>query len=629
MAGIEIDLFGGFEARDAGGEPIALPLRARAILAFLALQQGWSARRSELAALIWSDRADAQARGSLRQELTALRRSLPEGVIEADRERVWLCSDRVRVLPSDDGRVLLEGLTLPSEAFHDWLRTEQMRAAEAAQRVLLDGAEAALAKGDAEQAQTLAGKLFDRDPCLPGAAALRMRAAAALARPAEALRTFERHRIALAEVLDTVPDPEILALAEEIRSGRAPEIAAPEGRVPVLAVLPFEEMGATDRDMFSDGVVEEITGALSRVHEFEVIARQSAFALRGQTLDAPTIAARLGADYLVEGSVRRSQDRVRISVQLVGASGRTLWAERYDDRLDDLFDLQDRIAAQVAARIAPNLRTAEIARASGRVLGDRSAYELTLTALPHFWAHRKEENRRAVALLEQATARDPDYVPAMAYRSWAVSQQPSYMWSDKPLEDHALAIRLADEAAARVTDHAPSLVAISATYSLSSKNVGVSRRFAERALAIDPNNAWGWMRLGWANIYGGNAEQALKEFTHADRLSPMDPFHFNMHLGKSAAYRSLGDFDAALKHLQIGMRDNPGMTWAYRMLVGTLLMAGREEEAIDAAREFRRHYPWVTLEYLYACWPKTVQEYMPDYATVFAEAFERAGIPKA
>jgi len=136
---------------------------------------------------------------------------------------------------------------------------------------------------------------------------------------------------------------------------------------PSLAVLPFDELGAPDTDMFADGVVEEITSALSRVHEFHVVARQSAYALADRGVDALKAAARLGTDYLVEGSLRRAGDRVRISVQLIdGKSANTLWAHRFDDRLDDLFDLQDRIAAQVAGQISPNLRTAEIARASDR-----------------------------------------------------------------------------------------------------------------------------------------------------------------------------------------------------------------------------------------------------------------------
>ena len=170
-------------------------------------------------------------------------------------------------------------------------------------------------------------------------------------------------------------------VAKSVASATKPE---PRTR-PAIAVLPFAELSVAADDMFADGVVEEITGALSRVHEFDVIARQSAFALQGEALDVPQAAARLGAQYIVEGTVRRAGDRVRIAAQLVnGADGHTLWSERFDDRLDDLFDLQDRIASQVAGQISPSLRNAEIARATGRAPQNRSAYDLLLNAYPYF-----------------------------------------------------------------------------------------------------------------------------------------------------------------------------------------------------------------------------------------------------
>lgn len=177
------------------------------------------------------------------------------------------------------------------------------------------------------------------------------------------------------------------AFEDWLRQARTtPAQAAPEQRGrPSLAVLPFVESGAAAADMFADGIVEEITGALSRVHEFHVIARQSAYALRDDRLGVTDIADRLGVAYLVEGSVRRAGERVRIAVQLVrGSDGHLIWSERFDDRIDDLFDLQDRIAGRVAGQISPSLRMAEISRARSTAPADRSAYELSLSAMPHF-----------------------------------------------------------------------------------------------------------------------------------------------------------------------------------------------------------------------------------------------------
>ncbi len=387
-----------------GPDLVGLSRRGQALLAYLALQPGLRAERGGLADLLWSDRSDPQARASLRQELSVLRRALPNGVLDADRQAVWLTQGRVEV--RHDAGEVLQGFDLPSEGFEDWLRTTR-------------------------QSQ-------------PGSAP------PAVPRPSQ---TPTDHR-------------------------------------PALAILPFQEIGAAEADMFADGIVEEITGALSRVREFGVIARQSAFALRGQALAVPEIAARLEADYLVEGSVRRAGDRVRIAVQLVrGADGHTLWSDRFDDRLDDLFDLQDRIAAQVAGQVSPNLRAAEIAAARRRPPADRTAYELTLSALPHFWAHRGDENLKAIALLDQALTHAPDYAPALAYNAWCHAHHCCYLWTHDGAADKAQALALADRAAPLAQDDAATLVALSAVAGLAANDFEAARHYVERALARDPNNA--------------------------------------------------------------------------------------------------------------------------------------------
>lgn len=530
-----LHLNGPFRATDGAGTEIAgLSRRAQALLAYVARQAGHRAERGLLADLLWSDRGEAQARASLRQELSVLRRILPSDVLQADRQMVRLAEGRVD-LPAGDGE-FLQGFDLASEGFEDWLRQE---------RAATESTPAAL--------------------------------------------------------------------------------AAPVRNRPGLAVMAFEELGASEDDMFSDGVVEEITGALSRVQEFHVIARQSAFALRDETLDVPAVSDRLGVDYVVEGSVRRAGERVRIAVQLVrGADGYMLWSERFDDHLDDLFDLQDRIAAQVAGQVSPNLRAAEILRAGTRPPQSRSAYDLTLTALPHFWAHRKEDNVRAIALLDAALDRDPGYGPALAYRAWALAQQPVYMWADDPAAAHREAARAVETAKPQIGDHAPMLVALGASVSLTLGDIPLSRAYIDRALHLDPNNAWGWLRSGWTSIYENRTEAALENFDRAEALSPLDPFRFNVLLGRSVCHRAQGDFDTSIALIHEGILANPGITWAYRMLAGDNLLAGREEAAQEAIAIFRSHYPHVTLSYLRNCWPPAIKLYQPAYY----EGFKRSGLPE-
>ena len=470
-AELTLRLHGPFGASMSDGKDCSgLSRRGQAMLAYLSRQPDMRAERGLLASVLWSDRSEEQARASLRQELSVMRKALPQGIMTADRQFVRLDAARVSLAPGGDE--FLKGFDLASEGFEDWLRAERM-----------------------------AGR------------------------------------------------------------GPAPAKPADNRARPGVAVLAFEDLSGRD-DFFADGVVEEITGALSRVREFDVIARQSAFALRDARPDIPQVAAQLGVDYIVEGSVRRAGERVRIATQLVrGKDGHMLWSEHFDDRLDDLFDLQDRIAAAVAGQIAPSLRAAEIARARTTPPADRTAYELLLTALPHFWAHRKDENARAIALLDAALQRAPDYGPALAYRAWAQAQQPVYMWSGDPAADHAEALELAERAALDAGSHSPTLVAIGATFSLSSRGPDRAGDLIDAALAIDPNNAWGWMRRGWLANYTGDADTAIACFERSEQLSPLDPFRYNNIFGRASTYyRWMGRHEEAVGLIRRALVLNPGVT---------------------------------------------------------------------
>jgi TolB-like protein len=531
-------LTGPFAARDGAGTDIAgLSRRGQALLAVLSRQPGMRAERGYLADLLWSDRSEQQSRASLRQELSVLKRNLPGGVLESDRQMVRLDPARVGVETHRPGE-FLQGFDLASEGFEDWLR--------------------------------------------------RCRA----------------------ETFATEPPP-----------------AQPAGRGdrPSLAVLAFDEIGAPETDMFADGVVEEITAALSRVRDFHVIARQSAFALKDERLAVPEIARRLGTAYLVEGSVRRSGDRVRISVQLVdGSDGRNLWSERFDDRQGDLFALQDRIAEQVAGQIAPNLRLAEIARAASTPPAARSAYDLVLTALPHFWAHRKEDNVRAIALFDAALAHDPDYAHALAMKAWCHAQQACYAWSDDPAAERRLAISAADRAERLAGDNAPALTAICAALSLTTAGQERPMAIIARALALDPNNAWGWLRSGWVHCLHNQPKLALDHFARAEALSPLDPFLFNVQFGKANAHAELGDLPRAVELVKSGLNMAPGVTWAYRMLAAYYGQMGDREKSRETLEIYFSHYPGLTIEKLRASMPPAIFATQ----TVYVAGLRAAGIPE-
>ncbi|MCR9108618.1 hypothetical protein [Marivita sp. XM-24bin2] len=524
MPHLTLTLTGPFRA-EFGGSPLSgLSRRAQGMLAYLASQPGMRAERGALADLLWSDRSDAQARASLRQELSVIRKTLRDSV-QANRQFVWLADGAVTVRREKGD--FLQGFDLASEGFEDWLRQE---------------------------------------------------------------RTQGRTKT------DAGPQPKATDRA-------------------TLAVLPFEELGAADTDMFADGVVEEVTGALSRSRDFDVIARQSAYALRGQAIAVPEASQILGADYLLEGSVRRAGDRVRVSVQLLrGTDGRVLWSERFDDRLDDLFDLQDRIAEQVAGQVSPSLRAAEIVRANQRRPGDRTAYELMLTAYPLFWSLRQDQNAQAGALLDKALERDPDYLPALALRAWVHAHQNTYMWASDPVFERARALDLATRAAEKVTDHVPTLVAIAGTFSQASPDKALAQSYLDRVLDIDPNNAWAWIRLGWIRQYTGDVTGALKAFDRAERLSPLDPFAHQITFGRAAAhYRWANDPTEGLEMIEEGLRRHPGVLWPWRMVAAANARLGRIDAARAATERLLDQLPHVTIRYLKACLPPTAVHFDDDY----------------
>ena len=394
-------------------------------------------------------------------------------------------------------------------------------------------------------------------------------------------------------------------------------------QLPTVVVMPFEELGSDD-EFFSDGVVDEITSALSSVGEISVIARQSAFSFKGRVVDIRTVGRDLGARYVVTGAIRRSGDRVRISVQLASAmTGAYLWSQRYDDNLEDLFELQDRIASHVVGAVSPSIRASEIAAARAVAPMERRAYQFYMSAFPHFWAHRREENERAIELLGAALEQESGDFRPQALRAWAYAQQATYMWSNTPLVSRQNAQRDAEAAALTAGEHAPSLVAIAAALGMTGLDHDRAGQILEHALSLDPNSAWGWMRLGWNNVYRQDVEAGLTAFDRAEALSPRDPFLYNLHFGRAYANGVLGEFEKAIRLVKLGLTAGPGVTWAYRDLASFCANAGRQEEADDAVAALMRSYPGLTIKRVIDSMPPATHSRHQG----FLEGLRRAGVP--
>ncbi|WP_246715311.1 adenylate/guanylate cyclase domain-containing protein [Aestuariivirga litoralis] len=368
----------------------------------------------------------------------------------------------------------------------------------------------------------------------------------------------------------------------------APSQATQDFGRPSLAVLAFENM-STDPEQthFADAVVEELTATLSRVGDFLVIARNSAFAYKGTNVDVRRIGQDLGVRYLLEGSVRTAGERVRITAQLIEAeTGSHIWAGKEEGTRSDLFDLQDRIAEMVAGAVYPSVRRAEIERARKKRPDNLEAYDLVMRALPYLWAHRMYENPVAIQLLDKALKLDPNYGLAAALCAWAHAQQVAYQWTENNGGERLKGLALIERAAASVQDDATGLTALGTAVMLLEGNAARALSFVDRALKLDKNHAWAWMRRGFGLVYVGKPKEALESFARAERLSPLDPFAFNMRVGIGLAHFSLGDLEEAMRFAQMVLDERPGLSWPLRDMAVYKATVGDFETAKRALATF-------------------------------------------
>ena len=377
----------------------------------------------------------------------------------------------------------------------------------------------------------------------------------------------------------------------------APTAAPALPAKPSIAVLPFDNMsGDPDQEYFADGVVEALTAALSRIRAFFVIARNSAFAYKGRAVNVREIGRELGVAYLLEGSVQRAGNRVRITVQLVETeAGAHIWAEKYDGSLDDIFDLQDRITEQVAGALQPSIRLAEVERARRKPPQDLGAYDYAMRAIRHVWMLEKDEATRALELLDKALEIDPDYPLALALAAWCHAQRSVYNWVEDIETTKAKSLSHAEKAANLSADD-PLILTVLGTVHTFSRNYGAARVLLERAVALDPNSAWAWSRIGWLDTYADRPEEAQAHFGKALRLSPLDPMNFNNHVGLASAHQVAGDDNAAADMFLLALEERPNAHWVHRSLAPALVGAGRLAEARASYDALMAAYPDMTVK---------------------------------
>jgi len=392
---------------------------------------------------------------------------------------------------------------------------------------------------------------------------------------------------------------------------------------PSIVVLPFDNLTSDPgQDYFADGMVEAITAALANIRSFFVIARNTAFTYKGKHSDVRDVGRELGVGYVLEGSVQRAADRIRITAQLIEtANGAHVWAQRFDGTLEDVFKLQDEITEQVAGALLPSIQRAEIERTKRKHPRDFGAYDFTMQALPHCWSLEKEETAIALEFLEQALAIDADYPLALSLTAWCHAQRSVYNWTDDVAGSKSKALKLAERAADLSGDD-PLVLSVLGTAHTIVRNFGTARILLERAISIDANSAWAWSRLGWLETYGGNSEPALAHFAKSQRLSPFDPMNFNTYVGMAHAYESAGQYDRAVEFYERALQERPHAVWIYRSYASGLVGAGRMEDARKAFENMMASYPDLTAEKI-----RQAMVFLPDFMDKMLGRLKLLGLP--
>jgi adenylate cyclase len=405
-----------------------------------------------------------------------------------------------------------------------------------------------------------------------------------------------------------------------------PDTLLPLPDKPSIAVLPFTNMsGDPDQEYFSDGITEDIITALSRIRQFFVIARNTTFTFKDRAVDVQSIAKELGVRYVLEGSVRKAGSRVRITAQLIeGASGNHLWAERYDRQLEDIFEVQDEITQTVVAAIAPTIRTSEIERARRKRPDSLVAYDYVMRALPNVWALTPNASAEAVQLANEAVRLDPDFAFANALAGWSQVWQVVNGWSPSPAQAKTEGLRLARRALMLDGDDPGVLTMVGAAEMMLAHNLEAASVHIGKALVLDPNSAWAWLRSGYLHVYQGDAETALEHFGRAERLSPYDPLNFNRYIGIALAHFVAERYEEASEWAEKSLLERSDLPWAYRVLAAAQELTGKNARARWALEKMRQQDPDISVSRVMTNLPFAPSEVFSR----FADSLRRVGLPE-
>jgi TolB-like protein len=404
------------------------------------------------------------------------------------------------------------------------------------------------------------------------------------------------------------------------------QVALPLPDKPSIAVLPFDNMsGDPEQEYFADGIVEEIITALSRFRQLFVIARNSTFAYKGKAVDVKQVGRELGVRYVLEGSVRKSGNQLRITSQLIDANTSAhLWADRFDGGIDDIFDVQDRVTASVVGAIAPKLQQAEIERAKRKPTENLDAYDYFLRAMANFHQWTREATCEALRLCHKAIQLDPDFASAYANAGFCYVARKMNGWMTDRDQEIAEAKRLSLRAAELGRDDADALAKAGHVLARVVGEVDGGVALVDRALALNPNLAAAWHYSGWMRIWLGLPDSAIQHFATAMRLSPLDTTLFLMQEGTAWGHFFAGRYDDAASWAAKALWENLIYPGPARAAAASNALAGNLEAAQQAMARVRQLDPDLRVSNL----KERVLFCRPEDLARYADGLRKAGLPE-
>jgi TolB-like protein len=437
------------------------------------------------------------------------------------------------------------------------------------------------------------------------------------------IRTLPRKGLRFVGAVREMRKSEALVAADATTEQSRRALSLPDK--PSIAVLPFTNLtGNPGEDYFADGMVEEIITALSRLRWLFVVARNSSFTYKGRPVDVRQVGRDLGVRYVLEGSVRKAANQVRITGQLLDAStGAHIWADRFDGAIEHIFELQDQVTASVVGAISPKIEQVEIERARRKPTENLDAYDYYLQGTAKVHQATKHANGDALRLFHKAIELDPNFASAYGMAAWCYSWRMMNGWMADRATEIAETARLALQAVHLGKEDAVALTMGGFALVRVVRELEDGAAFIDRALVLNPNLAAGWLLSGWVNLYLGEPDVTIERAMRAMRLSPLDPFTYLASTAISSGHFFAGRYDEACFWAEKGLREQANWACAARMVAASHALAGRLDQAHKAVVCLRQIDPTPRVSDI------GQQPYRrPEDVARYKEGLRKAGLPE-